>query len=96
VIYDATGSHANYTGRALYLGRGAREGFGCDDTRKATTPVPLQTVLLPEIPTSRSAPFAWLAFYGRWDQKERHQQRPDGAGSEAAVVGADRVGGRPA
>ena len=36
VIYDATGSHANYFGRALYLGRGAREGFGCDDTRDAT------------------------------------------------------------
>ena len=36
IIYDATGSHANYFSRALYLGRGAREGFGCDDTRNAT------------------------------------------------------------
>ena len=35
VIYAATGSHANYFGSALYLGRGAREGFGCDDTRDA-------------------------------------------------------------
>jgi hypothetical protein len=70
VLYDATGSHANYFGHALYLGRGAREGFGCDDTRKATTPVALQTILLPAIPTSPSAPFAWLAFDGRWGQKE--------------------------
>ncbi len=49
VIYDATGSHANYFGRALYLGRGAREGFGCDDTREATQQLPLSTVLLPDV-----------------------------------------------
>ena len=70
VIYDATGSHANYFGRALYLGRGAREGFRCDDTRKATERLQLQTVLLPDIPSSASAPYAWLAFRGRWGQKE--------------------------
>ncbi len=71
VIYDATGSHANYFNSALYLGRGAREGFGCDDTRKATQRVQLQTVLLPDIPSSASAPYAWLAFQGRWGQRER-------------------------
>ncbi len=70
VIYDATGSHANYFGSALFLGRGAREGFGCDDTRSATTRLRLQTVLLPDIPSSPSAPYAWLAFDGRWGQKE--------------------------
>ena len=71
MIYDATGSHANYFGSALYLGRGAREGFGCDDTRTATTRLQLQTVLLPEIPTSASSPYAWLAYGGRWGQKEK-------------------------
>jgi hypothetical protein len=71
VIYDATGSHANYFNGALYLGRGAREGFGCDDTRNATQRVQLQTVLLPDIPSSASAPYAWLAFQGRWGQRER-------------------------
>jgi hypothetical protein len=70
VIYDATGSHANYFGHALYLGRGAREGFGCDDTRKATMRLQLQTILLPDVPSSPSAPYAWLAFGGRWGQKE--------------------------
>ena len=70
VIYDATGSHANYFGSALYLGRGAREGFGCDDTRSATTRLQPQVVLLPDVPSSPSAPFAWLAFEGRWGQKE--------------------------
>jgi hypothetical protein len=71
VIYDATGSHANYFGSGLYLGRGAREGFGCDDTRTATSRLRLQTVLLPDVPSSPSAPYAWLAFGGRWGQKER-------------------------
>jgi hypothetical protein len=71
VIYDATGSHANYFGSGLYLGRGAREGFGCDDTRTATTQLHLQTVLLPDVPSSASAPYAWLAFQGRWGQKEK-------------------------
>ena len=71
VIYDATGSHANYFGRALYLGRGAREGFGCDDTRRATARLQLQTVLLSDVPSSPDAPYAWLAFGGRWGQKER-------------------------
>jgi hypothetical protein len=71
VIYDATGSHANYFNSALYLGRGAREGFGCDDTGKATQRLQLQTVLLPDVPSSASAPYAWLAFEGRWGQRER-------------------------
>ena len=64
------GSHTNYFGRALYLGRGAREGFGCDDTRNATLQLHLETVLLPDVPSSASAPYAWLAFQGRWGQKE--------------------------
>ena len=70
IIYDATGSHANYFSRALYLGRGAREGFGCDDTRTATERVQLRTVLLPDVPSSAASPYAWLAFQGRWGQKE--------------------------
>jgi hypothetical protein len=72
LIYDATGSHANYFDSALYLGRGAREGFGCDRTRDATQRVPLQPLLLPDvIPSSESDPYAWLAFQGRWGQKEK-------------------------
>jgi hypothetical protein len=70
VIYDATGSHANYFGRALYLGRGAREGFGCDDTRNATELLHANVALLPDVPSSASARYAWLAFQGHWGQKE--------------------------
>jgi hypothetical protein len=72
VIYAATGSHANYFGSALYLGRGASEGFGCDDTRDADTRVPLQTNLLPSrVPTSSSDRDAWLGYDGRWGQQEK-------------------------
>ena len=71
VIYDATGSHANYFGRGLYLGRGAREGFGCDDTRNATLRLEPRAVLVPDVPSSASAPYAWLGFQGRWGQKEQ-------------------------
>ncbi|MGO9901135.1 MAG: hypothetical protein ACLP0J_15910, partial [Solirubrobacteraceae bacterium] len=70
VIYVATGSHADYLSRALYLGRSASEGFGCDNTTNATTRVQLQTTVLPDVPRSADSPFAWLAFEGRWGQKE--------------------------
>ena len=52
-IYDATGSHANYFSRALFLGRGAREGFGCDDTRDATRRLEPRTVLPAGYPVVR-------------------------------------------
>jgi hypothetical protein len=71
VIYAATGSHANYFGSALYLGRGASEGFGCDDTRDADAFVPMRTNLLPRRPPPRSSPYAWLAYDGRWGQEEK-------------------------
>ena len=70
LTFVATGSHANYFGIALYLGRSPHEGFGCDNTRRATDRLTPQTVMLPsEVPSSRSAPFAWLSFQGRWGQR---------------------------
>jgi hypothetical protein len=70
LAFVATGSHASYFGSALYLGRSPHEGFGCDNTRRATEGVAFQTVLLPpEVPSSASSPFAWVAFLGRWGQR---------------------------
>jgi hypothetical protein len=71
VLFVATGSHATYFGQATYLGRGASEGFGCDDTSDATLQIHPQTQLLPEVPDHADAPFSWLAFQGRWGQKEK-------------------------
>ena len=71
VIYVATGSHASYFDNALYLGRGPREGFGCDDTRKATERAEPEIVPLPNIPASPASPYAWLAYAGHWGQQEK-------------------------
>ena len=71
VAYVATGSHADYYGSHLYLGKGASTGFGCDDTRDAGDRMPVQTVLLPNGPQTADSQFAWLNWAGRGGQKER-------------------------
>ena len=70
VVYVATGSHAGYFQRRLYLGTGGGAIFGCEDTRGATERLSLQTVRVPNTPAAGSSTFAWLDFRGRWGQKE--------------------------
>ena len=71
VVFVAAGSHANFFKNSLWLGHGAQEGFGCDDTRTPSRDVQTTVVLLPDAPpASASAPDAWLAFQGHWGQKE--------------------------
>jgi Vacuolar protein sorting-associated protein 62 len=69
IVYSAAGSHASYYSTGLWLGTSASEGVGCDDTRGPSTQRPLRAVLLPSRVDSRSSPYAWLAFEGRWGQK---------------------------
>jgi Vacuolar protein sorting-associated protein 62 len=79
VVYSSEGSHASYFEPALYLGRSASEGFGCDNTQEPNTRVAPHAVLLPEQPSGPDDPFAWMAFDGRWG--ERHagpNNGPDG------------------
>jgi hypothetical protein len=79
VVYSSQGSHASYFAPALYLGRAASEGFGCDNTQSPSTRVTPRAVLLPDAPSGPDDPFAWLAFTGRWG--ERHSgpnNGPDG------------------
>jgi hypothetical protein len=79
VVYSSQGSHASYFEPALYLGRSASEGFGCDNTQDPSTRVVPQPVLLPDQPSGPDDKFAWLAFDGRWG--ERHagpNNGPDG------------------
>jgi hypothetical protein len=70
VVYPARGSHANFFTSSLWLGHSAQEGFGCDDTRGPSRMEQTHAVLLPDRPASKDSPFAWLAFYGLWGQKE--------------------------
>jgi len=70
VVFVAAGSHANFFTNSLWLGHGAQEGFGCDDTRGPSRELRTTVVLLPdEPPASASAAYAWLAFDGHWGQK---------------------------
>jgi len=68
--YISTGAHAGYFERKLYLGKGGTAIFGCEDTRKASEPVSVQTEVLPNTPVPADSPFAWLNFPGRWGQKQ--------------------------
>jgi hypothetical protein len=79
VVYSSEGSHASYFAPALFLGRAASEGFGCDNTQEPSTRLTPTVVLLPDKPSGPDSRFAWLAYGGRWG--ERHpgpQNGPDG------------------
>jgi hypothetical protein len=69
VVYSAVGSHASYYSSSLWLGLSSTEGVGCDDTRGPGHQVPLGAVLLPSRAESRTSPFAWVNYEGRWGQK---------------------------
>ena len=70
VVYSSQGSHASYIEPALYLGRSASEGFGCDNTQTPSTRLHPKVVLLPDEPSGPDDPFAWLDFQGRWGERE--------------------------
>jgi hypothetical protein len=69
-VHPAAGSHATYFGDALYLGRSASQGFGCDDARGATTPVSPVVVVIPTDETAARAAYPWIGYEGRWGQRE--------------------------
>jgi hypothetical protein len=70
VVFPGRGSHADYFKQSIWLGHGAQEGFGCDNTIAPSHAIRPQIVLLPDSPpASAEAPFAWLAYEGHWGQK---------------------------
>ncbi|MBG7605797.1 MAG: Vps62-related protein [Actinobacteria bacterium] len=70
VVYPSAGSHASYYGSALYLGRSASEGFGCDTTDGPSDRVGADVVLLPTNVEDPDDPLAWLTFGGRWGERQ--------------------------
>jgi hypothetical protein len=71
VIYSSAGSHASYFSSAVYLGRSASEGFGCDDTSGPTDRVSPEVVLLPDSVDDPDDPLAWVSYEGRWGERQR-------------------------
>ena len=70
VVYPGQGSHAAYYTQAVWFGRSAATGFGCDDTTAPGSAVSPTVELLPtDVPRSASDPYAWLAYQGRWGQR---------------------------
>jgi hypothetical protein len=70
VVYPSAGSHASYFGSALYLGRAASEGFGCDDTGGPSDRIDPQVVVLPDSVDDPDDPLAWLEYRGRWGERQ--------------------------
>lgn len=71
VVHVAAGSHANYFGSALYLGRSGQEGFGCDDTSGVTEDVSARVKVIPADAAQARDEFGWLGYAGRWGQREQ-------------------------
>ncbi|NIK61540.1 hypothetical protein [Kribbella shirazensis] len=70
VVYPAAGSHANKFGRRLYLGRGS-EGLGCDDTTNPLPAITPRVAYVPMLQADYLRKYPWLAFQGRWGERQR-------------------------
>jgi hypothetical protein len=70
MVYSSARSHASYYGSALYLGRAASEGFGCDDTSGPSERVSPDVIVLPDSVDDPSDPLAWLEYGGRWGERQ--------------------------
>ncbi len=64
LVYVAQGSHASYFSSERWFGASAQSGFGCDDTRAPTTAV------RPEVDVLDDSDADWLAYPGRWGEKQ--------------------------
>jgi hypothetical protein len=71
VVYPAAGSHANFYDDALYIGRSADEGVGCDDTTGPSRELRPVVRTIPRNPTAARNAFPWIAYEGRWGERRR-------------------------
>jgi hypothetical protein len=70
VVYPAAGSHANFFESALFLGRSAEQGVGCDDTTGPSVTLRPAVATIPRDPTAAREAFPWIAFEGRWGERQ--------------------------
>jgi hypothetical protein len=68
VVYVAAGSHASYYYEALFLGRSAAQGFGCDSTVGPFQRVRPRVRTIPSDSTAAVREFPWIGFEGHWGE----------------------------
>ena len=71
VVYPAAGSHANFFEEALFLGRSAEQGVGCDDTSGDKVELRPEVFTIPSEPGAALAAYPWIDFQGRWGELQR-------------------------
>lgn len=69
-MYPAAGSHANFFGSAIYLGRSAEQGVGCDDTSGPHLQLDPAVGTIPSDPAAAGQAFPWIRFEGRWGEQQ--------------------------
>jgi hypothetical protein len=70
VVYPASGSHANYYRPALYLGRSAAQGVGCDDTQGPSRELRPRVAFMPTDSVAYLAAYPWLGYDGHWGEEQ--------------------------
>jgi hypothetical protein len=70
VVYPAAGSHANFYEDALFLGRSAEQGVGCDDTTGPSITLRPDLRTIPGDAAAAQAAYPWIAFEGRWGERQ--------------------------
>lgn len=92
LVHSAQGSHASQYGTETYLGWGANgTGFGCDDTQDPVYRVDVVPVLLTASPDDPDSDQAWLAWEGRWGERQPWEYNGP-FGPPASYRWADPVG----
>ena len=71
VVYPAAGSHANFFEEALFLGRSAEQGVGCDNTTGPTRAIRPAVLTIPGDPEEARSAFPWIDYEGRWGELQR-------------------------
>ena len=69
VVYPAEGSHANFFGSALHLGRSSETGVGCDDTTEPHIEFRPVVAVIPSGEDAYLDEFPWLGFAGKWGER---------------------------
>ncbi|MFN8109281.1 MAG: hypothetical protein U0Y82_05460 [Thermoleophilia bacterium] len=65
------GDHADYYSSALYLGRSAAEGVGCDNTTGPSRELTPAVALVPTDPAAAVRAYPWLGYLGHWGEEHR-------------------------